>query len=99
MVYSLILLNRAFYEIMWKNIMQTDRAQMTIWRLSIACWIPKSTYTHSEYVTLLFHCDSGCTNTSQCYVPRVLPALFVFIFYTIHIFAYMASDDMMSSEL
>jgi hypothetical protein len=26
---------------------------MTIWRMSIACWIPKATDTHSEYVKLI----------------------------------------------
>jgi len=26
---------------------------MTIWRMRIACWIPKATNTHSEYVTLI----------------------------------------------
>jgi len=30
---------------------------MTVWRICIACWIPKSTDTHSEF--LLFHCNSG----------------------------------------
>ena len=25
---------------------------MTIWRMGIACWIPKATNTHSDYVTL-----------------------------------------------
>ena len=44
--------NRAVYEIMWINIAQPDRPQMTIWRMRIACWIPKATNTHSEYVTL-----------------------------------------------
>jgi len=44
--------NRAFYEITWKNIVQPDRPQMTIRRMRIACCITKSTYTHSEYVTL-----------------------------------------------
>jgi len=24
----------------WKNIVQPDRPQMTIWRMHIACWIP-----------------------------------------------------------
>jgi len=45
--------NRAVYEIMWKNIVQPDRPQMTIWRMPIACWIPKATKTLSEYVTLI----------------------------------------------
>jgi hypothetical protein len=45
--------NRAIYEIMWKNIVQRDRPQMTIWRMRIACWIPKATNTHSQYVILI----------------------------------------------
>ena len=44
--------NRAVYEIMWKNIVEPDRSQMTIWRTRIACWVPKATNTHSEYVIL-----------------------------------------------
>jgi hypothetical protein len=45
--------NFAFYEIMWKNSVQPHRPQMTIWRLRIACWTPKATRTHSEYVILI----------------------------------------------
>jgi len=26
-----------FFEIMWKNIVERDRPQMTIWRMRIAC--------------------------------------------------------------
>jgi len=45
--------NRALYEIMWKNIVEPGRAQITIWRMRIAYWIPKTTDTHSEYVILI----------------------------------------------
>ena len=45
--------NRAVYEIMWKNIVERCRPQMTIWRMRIAYWIPKATNTHSEYVILI----------------------------------------------
>ena len=45
--------NLAVYEIMWKDILKPDRPQMTIWRMSIACWIPDATNTHSEYVMLI----------------------------------------------
>jgi hypothetical protein len=45
--------NRSVYEIMWKNILKLDRPQMTIWRMRIAFWIPKSTSTHSECVILI----------------------------------------------
>ena len=44
--------NRAVYEITWKNIVERDRTQMTIWRMRIACLIPKATNTHSQYVIL-----------------------------------------------
>jgi len=33
--------NRAVYKIMWENILEPDRPQMTIWGKRIACWIPK----------------------------------------------------------
>jgi len=31
-------------------VLDSDRPQMTIWRMRIACWIPKPTNTHSEYI-------------------------------------------------
>ena len=34
--------NRAVYEIMWKNIVEPDRPQMTIWRMRIARCIPNA---------------------------------------------------------
>ena len=45
--------NRAFCEIMWKNVAERGGPQMTIWRMRIACWIPKATDTHSEYVIII----------------------------------------------
>jgi hypothetical protein len=45
--------NRAFYEIMWKNIMEPGRPQMTIWRMCSACRIPKVKNLHSEYVKVI----------------------------------------------
>jgi hypothetical protein len=38
---------------MWENIVEPDTPQMTVWRMRIACWIPKATNTHSEYVILI----------------------------------------------
>jgi len=37
---------------MWKIFVELERPQITIWRMRIACWIPKATDTHSEYVIL-----------------------------------------------
>jgi hypothetical protein len=44
--------NRSFYEIMWKNTVQSDRQQMKILFMRIACWIPKATHTHTHTHTL-----------------------------------------------
>ena len=40
---------------MWNNIVERGRLQMIIWRMRIACWIPKATHTqtYSEYVILI----------------------------------------------
>jgi len=46
--------NRAVHEKMWKKTVTSDRPQMIIWRMRIACWIPKSANTHSEYAILCF---------------------------------------------
>jgi len=47
--------NRTDCEIMCKNVVESGRPQMTIWRMGIAWLIHKSTRTHTEYVILLFH--------------------------------------------
>jgi len=39
---------------MWKNFVQLGRPQLTIWRMRIACWTPKTTNTFSEHVTHFF---------------------------------------------
>ena len=44
--------NRNVYEIMWKNTVEPNRP-LTLWRIRVACWIPKATDTHSQYVTLI----------------------------------------------
>ena len=56
--------NRAIYEKMWKNIVEPSRPQMTIWRMRIACWIPKATDTNSEYIILIDFLDMWDRNGS-----------------------------------
>jgi hypothetical protein len=36
---------------MWKNIVEQGGPQITIWRMYIACWIPKAIDIHLQYVT------------------------------------------------
>ena len=38
---------------MWKNMAVLGRLQMTIWRIPIACWVPKATNSHSKYAILI----------------------------------------------
>jgi len=45
--------NLAVYEKMWKQFVETDRKQITIWRMSIACWLNKATDTQSVPVILI----------------------------------------------
>jgi hypothetical protein len=39
----------AVYEVLWKNVVERGRPQMTIWRMGTA---PKATNTHSQYLIL-----------------------------------------------
>jgi hypothetical protein len=50
---SSFLENRAVYEITWKNIVEAERPNLTVWGMRIAVWIPKATNTQSEYVLLI----------------------------------------------
>ena len=55
------------YEIMWKNIVEPDRPQMTVWRF--AWWILKSTNKHTEYVIVIaYHGNIIYTNAPVRYV-------------------------------
>jgi hypothetical protein len=54
----------AVVEKMWTNIVEWSRPQMTTWRLSIACWIPKATNT-------LRLCNTQCFSSSTM-IERML---------------------------
>jgi len=45
--------NSAVYEIMWKNIVEPGRPQMTIRRMRIECWILKAINTYSGCLILI----------------------------------------------
>jgi hypothetical protein len=77
-MFNNLFLNRVVHE-MCENTAKPDRPQMTIWLLSIACWIPKATNTLSEYIILTaFPLQHGYAKAPQCYVIRTLTVLFVF---------------------
>jgi hypothetical protein len=45
--------NSAIYEIMWKNFVELDRPQMTVWRKLILSCKSNAKDKHSEYVTVI----------------------------------------------
>jgi hypothetical protein len=50
---SITFFNHVVYEIIWKKYCRTGQPQMAIWRMRIACWIPKVTDARSEYVVFI----------------------------------------------
>ena len=46
--------NRPVHEIMWKNLAERGRPQMTIWRMRIACWVTKAKSTPIIFNTYCF---------------------------------------------
>jgi hypothetical protein len=50
MINNLFFRKSCHYEITWKNVLDSDRPQMTILRMIAACCMLKPTNTRSEYV-------------------------------------------------
>ena len=70
--------NLSIYDVRWKNIVQPDRSQITIWRMRCAWWIIKATNTHSQYVTLTaFPLQQSFHEWPQWYVIRTYIACLV----------------------
>jgi len=45
-LFSVPFLNLATDEVMWKNTVEPNRSQMTVWSMRYACWIPEATNPH-----------------------------------------------------
>ena len=56
-----------------------SRPQTTMWRMRIACWVHKATYTFRLCNTYCFSSEKKniCTNAPQFYVIRPLTVLFI----------------------
>ena len=65
--------NHAVYEIIWKNIVELDWSQKTIWRMRIACW--KTGYRHP-----LRMCNTYFLSTANV-VTRTLLNLMLYVLY------------------
>jgi len=69
-----------------ENIVERSKPQMIIWRMRIACWIPKATNTHTQalYYSLLSDSNSGCTNSPRCCFIPTLPFLLWYMIWYIY---------------
>ena len=62
---------------MWRNIVESGRPRMTIWRMRTAWWRSNSTNIHSQYAILIFsHCVNSSRITPQCYAILALLSCF-----------------------
>jgi hypothetical protein len=72
----------------WKNIVERGRTQMTIWRMRFACWIPKATNTHSQYVILIaFPLLQWLYERASMLRYSTLPVL-IFILKPVYVYSY-----------
>ena len=87
--------NHAFYEIIWKYVIEPGRPQMTIRHMRVACWIYKATDTHSGCVIRIafplqqwFHLRSSmlrCTMLPVCVLLRAHCCVFLeFFFHSVY---------------
>jgi hypothetical protein len=71
--------NLIVYEIMWKNMVEPERPQMTIQCMRISCWVPKSTNTPRICNIVAFLQQKWLSKSilaPQCCVIRTLPVIY-----------------------
>ena len=74
-------LSKTVYEIMWKNVLETDGLQMVIRRMRVACWISNAADTRSEYEILTaFLQQQWQHECSQCYICAYISSLVLYTF-------------------
>jgi len=72
--------NRAVYEIIWKNVVQPGRPQITIWRMRIACRITKAINIHPDYILLIvFLLKQWLHECSSMLLASTFPGLFALV--------------------
>jgi len=75
---------------------------MTIWRMRIACWIPKATNTHSEYVIpIAFPLQPLLHDAPHSNAIRTLTVALVhkiFTFYIKHVLTYKCPAQLQKAD-
>ena len=68
--------NRAVYGIMWKDTVQPDRPQITIWRMRTAYLIPKVTVTFRICISYHFYSAAMVARMLYCaYIAYLVKTL------------------------
>jgi hypothetical protein len=89
--------NAAVYEIMWKNNVQFDRPEMTIWRLRVAYWLPKTTNANSRNIYNNY-CLSTATLVAQTRLNVTsLPTLFIFSIFSLLLVIFFRMETFLGS--
>jgi len=68
---NIFFLNRALYEIMWKNNVENRAGHRWLYGACTlhAGYLRLKTYTQKNIsCSFLFHCNNGCMKVPQCYV-------------------------------
>jgi hypothetical protein len=73
--------NRAVYDIMWKNILEPDRPQVTIWCMRIAFWVTKATNTLSGISNTYCFSTAAMVARTRLNVTLYVPCLLVLLFF------------------
>ena len=79
--------NPTVYVIMWTNTVDRRRPQMTIWRMRIACWIPKATLPHTEVVQYSLLSTATMVARTRLSVTSYVHCLYCFITCTVLVFS------------
>jgi hypothetical protein len=74
-IFHKLFFNCAVYEIQWKNNVEPNGSQITIWRMWIAYLMLALQSLRKCNVFLLFQCNNGCPNAPQSYVILKFPVL------------------------
>ena len=85
--YTFVSESLAVYQIMRRNMVGSDRQQMTKFHDEKTCELDAKarikTHDRGIYYLLIFHCNNGCTKAPPYYAIRTLPVLLLTSYFTL----------------
>ena len=68
------------FMIMWEKFVKPGGSQMKIWRIRIACWVPKTTSKHSKYIYSIYRFNA-VSMTIKIYKYRQNTTKFIILYH------------------